>query len=174
VSACQRNGSVNVDSATGTTRTWAFAGSRKLANAVVHPAGTPAVSAAGNGAGTSGTTAATASAATNRGALGHQARAASKPNANAAAAAPSEMIENLSGSTEPLIGNVCSQYQGSLIASCSWPPASKVPPREAAASTAKVSAAVRTGSSRQNRTVTMTSTTSNGQPTYARYSGAPP
>src|SRR5580693_7678366 len=98
----------------GTTRTRALAGSRKSANAVVQPAGTPAARATGSGAGTIGTTAATARAAMSRfahgqrarghRARGQRARAASKPNANAAAAAPSATIENLSGSTDPLTG----------------------------------------------------------------------
>src|ERR1700722_16300720 len=102
VSATQRSGSVNVETGIGTMRTWAPGDSRRPVTAVLQPAGTAATVAAGNGAGTRGSTAITDRPAISRPAPGQLARAASKPNASAAAAAPSATIENRSGSTEPV------------------------------------------------------------------------
>lgn len=169
VSACHRSGSVNVETAMGTTRTRAPAGSRSAANVAAHPAGTGETDPAGSGRGTIGAIATSATAATAHRAPGHRAagnlaRAASIPNANIAAAAPSATIENRSGITDPITGSVCSQYQGSLTHECSCPPPSRVPPMENTSSTANVTAAERTVSRRQNRTATAASTISIGQP----------
>ena len=184
MSACQRSGSVNVDTGIGSTTTCAPAGSLSAANAAVHPVGTAGSDPAGSGRGTSGAMAAsTASAIADRAmvdrAMSHRAlphrgagsracaqraRAASRPNVNSAAAAPSARIENRSGITELATGRACSQYQGSVIQACSCPPASSVPPSESTSSTTSTAAVTRTVGSRQNSTAAAASAMSIGQP----------
>src|SRR5271167_4923262 len=178
VSACQRNGSVKVDSGIGTTRTLADGGSRSAANAADQPGGTEVTSAAGSGFGTMGRTARTApdittaagrqptaSRGSHRAAKAAKAgRAASTAKARSAAPAPSAMMENRSGRAALSSGRPSSQYQGSLIAGCSCPPNSRVPPSENTPSTAQATAAALIGSLRQPTIAASSSTMISGQP----------
>src|SRR5579859_169969 len=178
LSACQRSGSVNLDTGIGTTSTAAGARSRREANTADQPDGSGAAAAAGNGLGTSGKIARTAQdmttavgrhpdASRGRRATAYTARpdtAASKEKARSAAAAPSATMENLSGSTALRTGRPSSQYHGSLIPWYSLPLASRVPPSESTPSTTQATAEVRTGSSRQKWIAASRSTTINGHP----------
>src|SRR5579862_2183777 len=178
VSACQRNGSVNVDMGIGTTSTGADAGRSSSANAADQPGGTGVVAPAGSGLGTIGsmartptvmTTAAGRQPEASRGArraayAAKTATAASRLKASNAAAAPSAGIENRSGSAALSTGRPCSQYHGSLIHAWACPLASSVPPSENTERTTAVTAVARIGSRRQNRTAARTSSTSSGQP----------
>ena len=96
------------------------------------------------------------------------------PNASSAAATPSAMIENLSGSTDA--NSWCSsiQCQGRVTAGLAAPPISGCPPREKITSTASANAAARAAGRRQLTAAARTRTTISGQPRYARYSVAPP
>ena len=91
-------------------------------------------------------------------------RAASTAKARSAAAAPSATMENRSGRAALSSGRPSSQYQGSLIAGCSCPPNSRVPPSENTPSTAQATAAARTGSRRQPAIAASSSTMISGQP----------
>src|SRR5580704_18289076 len=178
VSACQRSGSVKVDIGIGTTRTLADGGSRSAENVADQPGGTGAMSAAGRGLGTMGKTASTApditiaagrqptaSRGSHRAAKAAKAgRAASTAKARSAAPAPSATMENRSGRAALSSGRPSSQYQGSLIAGCSCPPNSRVPPSENTLSTAKATATALTGSRRQLTVIASSSTMISGQP----------
>ena len=156
MSACQRSGAVYERTGIGTTSTSAPGGSRSAVNAAVQPAGTGEALAAGSGRGTSGRIAIAAAAAMSARRAGQRLRAASRPKASSAAAAPSAMMENRSGITAAATGRACSQCHGSAMPSCSRPPASRVPPSESADSSPNVTALARTGRRRQ-KSAAMTS-----------------